>query len=86
MDDDPLSTLSRPANPDREIVEVRVKLQPEFVAVLDACAGNLALDRTALIRRWLKERLLEEQRGAIRIANASRGNTALADLPDTELQ
>jgi hypothetical protein len=73
------TALSRPANPDRSHVEIRVMVPKEVVAVIDAEAMDEGTDRTKVLNEWLREKASRELRRANLIVNASRGNPSLLD-------
>ena len=76
---DPL-TLSRPANPDRQRVEVRPLVPVEVVAVIDAvCINEGAKDRTAKVNEILREWAIREAQKATVIVRVLSGNPPLVD-------
>jgi hypothetical protein len=62
MNESPL--LSRPANPDRQYVEIRPVVPVDVVAVIDAICIERKIDRTKLVCEWLRERAAAEHRKA----------------------
>lgn len=82
FDDEP--AFSRPANPDRQFVEVRPLLPIDVVRVIDAkciaeSTAERQLDRTAMIRRILAQWAAEQRRQASVILNVAGANPAFMD-------
>lgn len=76
--------FSRPANPDRQYVEVRPLLPIDVVRVIDAeCIAQSTtdrpIDRTALIRRILAQWAAERHRQASVIVSVAGSNPAFMD-------
>lgn len=79
---DPSPLFARPANPDRQFVEVRPLLPVEVVAVLDAIAMDEGTDRTKVLVAAATEYAKRHYRRATLIVNASRGNPSLVDTDE----
>ncbi len=73
-EDSPL--LSRPANPERQYVEIRPVVPVEVVAVIDAICIDRKIDRTKLVCEWLRERAAAEHRRASVIVKLAGINPA----------
>jgi DNA-directed RNA polymerase beta' subunit len=76
--DEPMA-LSRPANPDRQFVEVRPLVPVEVVAVIDAIAMDEGKNRTEVVNEMLRDAAIRHHRRASLIVNASRGNAPLSE-------
>lgn len=71
--------LSRPANSDRQFVEVRPLVPVEVVAVIDAIAMDEGKNRTEVVNEMLRDAAIRHHRRASLIVNASRGNAPLSE-------
>ena len=67
------------ADPGRQFVEIRPLVPVEVVAVIDAVAIELGVDRTSVVKAWLRDRAVQEHRKATLIVNTSRGHPSLSD-------
>jgi len=82
--DDAGAGFSRPANPERQFVEVCSLLPIDVVRGIDAkciaeSTAERQLDRTAMIRRILAQWAAEQHRQASVIVNVAGANPAFMD-------